>query len=58
MIAKIEAGGTVHVSEKRRHGHVSLDLWQRIVRALENEGVELLEQTNGQGGGGRWSEPR
>ena len=55
MIAKIETGGPVRVSAKRRHGHVSDDLWQRVLAALAAAGVELIEESDGRGGGARWA---
>ena len=39
-VHRLEVGGTAHVSEKRRHGHVSREIWQRLVSSLARHGVE------------------
>jgi len=58
VISDLESGGSVKVSPERRHGHVSADLWARIVNALQEEGVELLPERGGRGAGARWIQPR
>src|SRR5215831_1700832 len=39
---RLENGGVVHVSEKKRHGHLQRAVWERIMAALATAGVELL----------------
>ena len=58
VISDLETGGLVKVSPERRHGHVSADLWGRIVGALEEAGVELTTERGGHGAGARWIQPR
>jgi hypothetical protein len=55
---RLEKGGTIHVSEKKRHGHVQRAVWERITGALEGAGVELLPQGAKFGAGVRWTAPR
>ena len=57
-IHRLEIGGTIHVSDKRRHGHVSQAVWHKIVSALEEHGVELLPEAGDRGAGARWARPR
>jgi hypothetical protein len=45
-------------SKKRRHGHVSREIWDRIASALRRHGVELLPETDDHGAGVRWNLPR
>jgi transcriptional regulator with XRE-family HTH domain len=58
MISDLESGGIVRVSPERRHGHVSAELWSRIVTALQEAGVELLGEKSGRGAGARWIHSR
>ena len=58
VISDIEVGGLIRVSPNRRHGHVSADVWDRIVDALRNAGVELLPESGTHGSGARWILPR
>lgn len=58
VISDIETGGLVQVSPTRQHGHISADLWGRIISALEKAGVQLLMERGGHGAGVRWSYPR
>jgi len=51
-------GGVIHVSEKKRHGHVQRAIWERITGALAAAGVELLAEGASFGSGVRWSLPR
>lgn len=53
-VHRLETGGEVHVSAKKRHGHVSAELWGRIEKALRVHGVELLPEAEGRGSGVRW----
>jgi hypothetical protein len=57
-VHRLEIGGEMHISEKRRHGHVSREVWDRIVAALQRHGVELLPETKDHGAGVRWILPR
>ena len=57
-ISRLEVGGAVHVAASKRHGHVEQSLWQRIVRALEDHGVELVPENGERGAGTRWVRPR
>ena len=55
---RLEMGGVIHVSEKKRHGHVQRAVWERIIAALATAGVELLAEGGSFGAGVRWKEPR
>ena len=55
---RLENGGMVHVSEKKRHGCVQLAVWEQIVKALRDAGVELLPENGNHGAGVRWRLPR
>jgi hypothetical protein len=57
-VHRLEIGGELPVAEKRRHGHVSREVWDRIVAALGRHGVELLPETAEHGAGVRWRVPR
>ncbi|MGE0022882.1 MAG: helix-turn-helix domain-containing protein [Hyphomicrobium sp.] len=57
-VHRIEIGGPFSVSPSRRHGYVSADVWDRIVGALEEAGVELLPEGGMHGSGTRWALPR
>jgi len=35
----VEVGGVIHISEKKRHGHVQRAVWERIMAALATTGV-------------------
>jgi hypothetical protein len=48
----------IHVSAKKRHGHVQRSVWDRIVAALVTSGVVLLSEEGSFGAGVRWKEPR
>jgi hypothetical protein len=54
-IHRLEIGGVIHVADKRRHGHVSRDVWDSIVEALDKQGVELVPETGDRGAGARWT---
>ena len=43
-ISRLEVGGVLHVSEKKRHGHVSQAVWDKITDAPASHGVELLPE--------------
>jgi hypothetical protein len=55
---RLETSGPIHVSEKKRHGHVQRVVWDRIVVALRNAGVELQQEGASFGSGVRWVHPR
>src|SRR5215510_11762570 len=57
-IHRLEIGGAIHVAAKKRHGHVSRAIWDRIVEALARRGVELVAESADHGSGARWIEPR
>jgi len=48
----------IHVSEKKRHGHVQRAVWERIMAALSEAGVELLAEGGSFGADVRWIAPR
>jgi hypothetical protein len=52
-----EVGGPVHVAARKRHGHVKLMLWEKIVAARARHGVELVPETDTVGSGIRWTVP-
>ena len=55
---RLEKGGVIHVSEKKRRGHVQRVIWQRIISVLAAAGVELLPEGVSFGAGVRWVHPR
>lgn len=57
-VNRIEIGGPFSVSPSRRHGYVSAEVWDRIVAALREAGVELLPEDGTHGGGARWAQTR
>jgi hypothetical protein len=57
-VNRLEVGGIAHISPKKRHGHVSRAVLDKIVAALEAAGVELLAQGGSFGAGVRWRVPR
>ena len=46
------------IAAKRRHGHVSQAILDKITRALATRGVELVPQSESAGSGVRWIAPR
>jgi len=50
---RLESSGVVHVSEKKRHGHVQHAVKERIIGALAAAGVELLPEGVSFGAGAR-----
>jgi len=56
-VQRLEIGGEQHIAKKLRHGHVSGDVWAKIVAALKRQGVELLSETDEHGAGVRWRLP-
>ena len=57
-VNRLEVSGVVLVSERRRHGHVSQEVWGKIIDALTRHGVELLPEGSGHGAGARWMRQR
>ena len=57
VVSDLELNGAIEISRKRRHGHTSRDLWDRIVAALAARGVEMTLGTDRHGGGVRWIAP-
>jgi hypothetical protein len=51
---RLEAGGVILVSEKKRHGHVQRAVWERLIAAVATAGVELLAEGGSFGAGVRW----
>ena len=52
------ATGAIHISEKKRHGHLSRAIWTKIRDALARHNVELVPERENFGAGVRWSRPR
>ena len=57
-IHRLEIGGVVHVAPKKRHGHVSREIMDKVIDALARHGVELVPEGDGRGAGARWRLPR
>lgn len=57
-IHRLEIGAVIRVADKRRHGHVSRAVWDRIVSALSEHGVELVPESGDRGAGVRWARGR
>lgn len=57
-ISRLEVGGVLHVSEKKRHGHVSQEVWSKITEALARYDVVLLDEGGNHGSGVRWMRAR
>jgi DNA-binding XRE family transcriptional regulator len=57
-IHRIETGGVFHVAPKKRHGHVSEEVWGKITAALAERGVELVPESEEHGSGVRWIQSR
>ena len=55
---RLENSSMIHVSEKKRHGHVQRAVWERITAALRAAGIELLAEGGSFGAGVRWTAPR
>ena len=55
---RLETSGVIHISEKKRHGHVQRAVWERIMAAFARAGVELLAEGGSHGAGVRWTAPR
>jgi DNA-binding XRE family transcriptional regulator len=57
-IHRIEIGEIVYIAPKRRHGHVSQEVFGKIKDALAHRGVELVPESDAHGAGARWRLPR
>jgi hypothetical protein len=57
-INRLEVGGVIQVAPKKRHGHVSRDVWNKILEALARHGVELVPENGDHGAGACWVQPR
>jgi predicted transcriptional regulator len=57
-VHRLETGGAIHVAPRRRHGHVSQDVWGKLIDALAHTGVELVPENGEHGAGARWMQPR
>ena len=57
-INRLEIGGVTQTAPKKRHGHVSHYVWDRVLGALARHGVELVPEGKDHGSGARWIEPR
>lgn len=57
-VARLEVGGVLHISERKRHGHVSQDVWGKVMDAMAKHGVELLPEGGNHGAGVRWMRAR
>jgi hypothetical protein len=57
-IGRLEADAAITIAPKRRHGHVSRTVFDKIIAALAERGVELVEEGEGHGAGVRWVKPR
>jgi DNA-binding XRE family transcriptional regulator len=57
-INRLEVGGVIQIAPKKRHGHVSQDVFDKIVAALAQRGVELVSEGERHGAGARWVQPR
>jgi hypothetical protein len=51
-------GGAAHIAPKRRHGHLTQAVFDKIAAALAKHGVELLPEGGSFGSGVRWTLPR
>jgi transcriptional regulator with XRE-family HTH domain len=57
-IGRLEIAGTIDISPKLRHGHVSRATFDKIAAALAQRGIELVPEREGYGSGVRWIMPR
>ena len=56
-VGRLEDDGTIVISPRLRHGHVSRATFDKIKDALARYGVELLAEGEDHGGGVRWIRP-
>ena len=57
-IGRLEIDAAISVSPRRRHGHVSKSTFDKIVAALGERGVEMVDEGDDHGAGVRWTLPR
>lgn len=57
-ISRLEVGGVIQVAPKKRHGHVSQEVWEKIMDALARFDVELMDEGRSHGSGVRWMRAR
>jgi hypothetical protein len=57
-INRLETGGVTPIAPKKRHGHVSQDVWDKITCALARRDVELTPESEAHGAGARWTASR
>jgi hypothetical protein len=57
-INRLEIGGVTQIAPKKRHGHVSHYVWNKVVEALASRGVKFVPEDDDHGSGVRWIEPR
>ena len=48
----------LHIAAKKRHGHVSQDVWGKVTEALARHDVEMLPEDGNHGAGVRWTRAR
>ncbi len=53
-INRLELAGATPIAAKKRHGHVSAEVWNKITAALNERGVELVPEGPRHGAGVRW----
>jgi DNA-binding XRE family transcriptional regulator len=57
-INRLEIGGVTQIAPKKRHGHVSYYVWNKVLEALARHGVELVPESEDHGSGAQWIDPR
>ena len=57
-VGRLEDDGTIVISPRLRHGHVTRATFDKIVDALARLGVELVPEGEDHGAGVRWTLPR
>jgi len=53
-VRRIESAETITVAERLTHGAISLTTWEKIVAAIQEQGVELVAAAHKHGAGVRW----
>jgi transcriptional regulator with XRE-family HTH domain len=57
-VGRLEEDGTIVISPRLRHGHVTRATFDKIKDALARLGVELTPENEDHGAGARWIRPR
>jgi hypothetical protein len=57
-VGRLEEDGTIVISPRLRHGHVTRATFDKIKDALARYGVEILPEDANHGAGARWIRPR